>query len=59
MIPLGDARTNPWAVMVVYGDATVTDAAVVHARGLHDVASWTLLAYDFILVYLLRLFRNV
>ena len=56
MVPLANAGSDPGAVMVVHGNAAIANAAVVHTRGFHDVASWAFFTLDFFLVLLGRAF---
>lgn len=59
MISLPDATSNPWAMMVMDGDAAIANAAVVHSWRFYDVTSLALFALNFIFVGLDRPLGNV
>ena len=50
MVSLADAGSNPRTVMVMNGDAAVTNTAVVNSWCLNYLAGWALFALDLILV---------
>ena len=52
MVPLANAGSDPWAVVVVHRNTAVTYAAVVHSWRFYDIASWALFTLDFFLVLL-------
>ena len=53
MITLTNTSTDPGTVVIVDGYAAVTNAAVEYPRSFYNLACWTFLASNFVLVTLL------
>ena len=50
MISLSDASSNPWTMMIMYGNTTITNITMKNPRSLNNVACWAFLADNIIFV---------
>jgi hypothetical protein len=54
MVPLCNARSDPWTMMIVDRNATIAHTAMVDSGCLHNIAGWTLLTHYLLLILPLR-----